>query len=275
MFASRNFSIFIICICTVSYCNSTDNQFTPKRIKEFADHLFIEKDYERAFYEYERFLFLTNNTYDDTIIFNTGLCFQYLERYELATELFKNIISQSADSTYIKKAALSLYHSYYLNKQWYTIVEMTPSTDGEFYYYYYAHTMLIDKPLELNFFDSITDTVFLNAIWSIEQERQNIIDKSPVFAGILSASIPGLGKAYYDRNGDALFAFATIIGSGLLSYQALKENRFLLGAISGFASATLYMGSIYGSYLGVKWFNKQQKLHWRIKLDSIKPSISF
>ena len=99
--------------------------------------------------------------------------------------------------------------------------------------------------------------------------------KSPVLAGLLSAVVPGLGKFYAGKNGEAVSSFTS---NAILGFQFWEHQRTL-----GFKSfrtmtfaalfAAFYLGNIYGSAVSVKVLQTQnyEKLDNNIMLDIAVP----
>jgi TM2 domain-containing membrane protein YozV len=87
-----------------------------------------------------------------------------------------------------------------------------------------------------------------------EQKR-----KSPVKAAMFSAILPGSGKWYLGRKGQAITSFLTVgLLAGIASEFVVKngwKNFYSLSAVS--ATAIFYGGNIYGSYYLGKQLNKR------------------
>ncbi len=110
-----------------------------------------------------------------------------------------------------------------------------------------------------------------NAIFEIGKTNgKGIPYKNPVVAGILSAVIPGSGRAYSGRLGDGLFSFILIVGSSSLAYSYYEEDKELPAYGLGIFSLLLYVGDIYGSVISAKLFNKHSRekhLNERLNAD--------
>lgn len=77
--------------------------------------------------------------------------------------------------------------------------------------------------------------------------------KSPILAGILSGIIPGSGKYYAGRRGEAVSAFIAVTGLGLVTYENYRKTgpgSFRTIAF-GSAFALAYTANIYGAVLTV------------------------
>jgi len=80
--------------------------------------------------------------------------------------------------------------------------------------------------------------------------------QSPLIAGILSAFIPGIGRAYAGRTMDGILGFWTFCLLGTSANQTLKDNRTIAGPLFLTLTAVAYFGEIYGSWRAAKYYQK-------------------
>jgi hypothetical protein len=81
--------------------------------------------------------------------------------------------------------------------------------------------------------------------------------RSPLLSASMSAILPGSGRAYCGRWGDALVNLIVVgasAGGSVALWESDREFALTLGVLSAF----FYAGNVYGSYVGAKWFNEQQ-----------------
>jgi len=86
-----------------------------------------------------------------------------------------------------------------------------------------------------------------SVLQDIFSDYHAIPKKNRLTAGMLSAIIPGLGRIYSGRTGDALFSFATVLlpaGAGYYYYAI--DNDIGLYIAAGFAGL-FYIGELYGA----------------------------
>ncbi|TAE25134.1 MAG: hypothetical protein EAZ91_19615 [Cytophagales bacterium] len=78
--------------------------------------------------------------------------------------------------------------------------------------------------------------------------------RSPLVAGVLSAVVPGLGKAYAGKPKQGLAAFLPILSMAALTYEGLRKDGPRSARFIGFGSlfTLFYVGNIWGSVLSVK-----------------------
>jgi hypothetical protein len=94
--------------------------------------------------------------------------------------------------------------------------------------------------------------------------------KSPVIAGILSGIIPGSGKFYSGKRGEAISAFIATTGLGLVTWENYRRNGLnSFGTIVfGTAFAFSYTANIYGAVVTVNIIETEFR-------ENVKNSILF
>ena len=86
-------------------------------------------------------------------------------------------------------------------------------------------------------------------------EYQDLPQKSPVLAGVMSAIIPGSGYMYAGHYGDGITAFLI---NGLFiagTITGINQENYAVGAIVGGIGLPFYFGNIYGSANAAKKWN--------------------
>jgi tetratricopeptide (TPR) repeat protein len=102
----------------------------------------------------------------------------------------------------------------------------------------------------------------------VELDRyQELPEKSPVLAGIMSAILPGSGYFYAEHYGDGITAFLI---NGLFiagTVAAINQENYAVAGIVGGIGVPFYLGNIYGSANAAKKWNHgvrnevNQKIH--------------
>ena len=90
----------------------------------------------------------------------------------------------------------------------------------------------------------------------VKLKNPSLSNRSPLVAGILSAFIPGIGRAYAGRTMDGLMGFWTFCLLGTSANQSLKDNRTIAGPLFLTLTAVAYFGEIYGSWRAAKYYQK-------------------
>jgi len=89
---------------------------------------------------------------------------------------------------------------------------------------------------------------------SYAEELRNHKRKHPWLAGVMSAAIPGLGKAYLGKPGHGLSSLTSFIAFGIQAYEGYRRqgakspHLYIFGA----AATAVYIANIWGSVLMVK-----------------------
>jgi len=98
----------------------------------------------------------------------------------------------------------------------------------------------------------------INGLKVLLEEAGSFEMKKPYIAGILSAVIPGSGKAYSDDPKNGFLAFSIIALYTWQSFRAFEEDG--IGSVYGWTFGALaiifYAGNIYGSYKSALKINK-------------------
>jgi hypothetical protein len=79
-------------------------------------------------------------------------------------------------------------------------------------------------------------------------------DKSPAKAVLLSAVIPGAGRAYAGRKHDAFTSFMLFAMSTTFAVQTYREERPFAAPIFIGLATIIYGGELYGAYRTAKYY---------------------
>ncbi len=253
------------------------NLFSLQNRKKFADYLFCNKDYLRAFDEYKIYLSEVNN---DTIKFKIALGFRKMRRYGEALDYLKSLFFNSkfaiqARNEYFK----TLLMANKINAIRRYIKEPIFITGDS-----------LKVPLKLFYVakmfgnTNLPDSNELKKIFTPEEYSQidrfywtkkNLPLKSLTKAGILSALIPGLGKIYTQNYGDGITAFLFTAALGTLAYANFKaRHKFRAWLFSGL-TALFYSGNIYGSVASAQIFNAKIAFDFRKKLKLYLEKVNY
>jgi hypothetical protein len=105
---------------------------------------------------------------------------------------------------------------------------------------------------------------------AISEEVRRHRSKSPFVAGLLSGIIPGSGKLYAGKRGEAFSTFLSTVGLGLVTWENYNKNglnNFWTIAF-GTVFAVSYVANIYGSVFTVRVMETEYK-------NNVKSSILF
>ena len=90
---------------------------------------------------------------------------------------------------------------------------------------------------------------------SLLDRYQELPEKSPVLAGVMSAILPGSGYIYAEHYGDGITAFLI---NGLFiagTVTAIHQENYAVAGIVGGVGVPFYLGNIYGSANAAKKWN--------------------
>lgn len=246
----------------------------PKSVYEFVKHLYCEGDYLRASLESLRlkeiapprdshFVAGSNFPFEDSVNFILGKSYQNLSDYENSSYYFLKFfdsnspLKEVAAKEYIKTKFLQ-WDKLYLDKNF--------SIDEGYHLlpFYYIYKLLS----ELKSFNCVDPIEKLKKVEDPSAQlfiaencaKLNSLEyKSPLTAGIFSAIIPGSGKIYTHNYSDGIMSFLLTALFGYLAYDNFKANHDFRGGLFAAIGTFFYAGSIYGSIISAKIFNKEAK----------------
>lgn len=245
------------------------NFHSPENVKAFADYLFCEKDYLRAYNEYSNYLL---NSYNDSVEFKSALALQSIGSFDDALLQFSHI---SVDSKFYTDSRCEYFRTMFLEKDFTGLLNFKLTVDSTKQDYSFLSklkmiSMLLSAqklPAMDNFISpfSQAEKVYLKKFYEWEV---NPAYKSPLLAGILSTVIPGLGKIYTENYTDGLFAaFLTGI-FGYISYTDFKAGHNVRGWIFTGVAAFFYSGNIYGSIAAAQIYNAKIKFNFETEVQN-------
>jgi hypothetical protein len=108
------------------------------------------------------------------------------------------------------------------------------------------------------------------SLLNLSAEMKSHKSKSPFAAGLMSGIIPGSGKLYAGKKGEAVTAFLSTVGLGLVTWENYRKsgiNSFKT-IIFGSAFAVTYIANIYGAVFSVRIMEKEYN-------ENVKSTILF
>lgn len=255
--------IFLVLILTsINFAQDEINYFSNENRLRFGDYLFCEIDYLRAIDEYKLVLKEKNS---DSLKFKIALAYQKLGKYYESENSLKELFnSQQLHNDAKFEYAKTLY----LSKRFSLLNEIV--SDNSF--------IETSKRNEIQKLHHLTQLYSLQAIEdsskffqpfnqneSVELlkfyiRRQNLGNKSPALAAILSAVVPGLGKIYTGNYGDGVTAFLLTGVLTFLSIDNFNAQHDFRGWLFAGLAAYFYAGNIYGSAASAQLFNANLRI---------------
>ncbi len=243
--------------------------YGSEEILAFADELFRLGDYSRAAIEYLRYSFLyPDEKCAKQSLFRAGLCKEYSKKYDEARIIYAQL-ALSADPYTMQFPKYRIPLTFFMQNSLDSAFESIDTINaGECYgALQYLRGWIFLRKREYNSALSIFQHISANASnssisGSLDylilrcKTTKDLSYRSPFFAGLLSTFIPGMGRGYCGRWGDAFFSFAVVgIASGLAAYM-WKDDPAFSYTMAGIGSF-FYIGNIYGSVKGAKVYNEE------------------
>ncbi len=255
--------IFLVLILTsINFAQDEINYFSNENRLRFGDYLFCDNDYLRAIDEYKLVLKEKNS---DSLKLKIALAYQKLGKYYESENSLKELFnSQQLHNDAKFEYAKTLY----LSKRFSLLNELV--SDNSF--------IETSKRNEIQKLHHLTQLYSLQAIEdsskffqpfnqneSVELlkfyiRKQNLENKSPALAAILSAVIPGLGKIYTGNYGDGITAFLLTGVLTFLSIDNFHAQHDFRGWLFAGLAAYFYAGNIYGSAASAQLFNANLRI---------------
>ena len=246
--------------------------YSPENVLKFANHLYEQGDYLRAVNEYQRYLYYQPED-SNKIQYRIALCYRLGGKPEQAIQIFSSFLEKSEDNELISNSYYQIGASYFLMEDY----EKTTS--------YFASSIehIRDNRLRAESQQLIGLSLLKQQKWlEAEKSFKEILNsdigeigrkakvynefalggrqlprRSPLLAGLFSTVLPGAGRLYTGRIGDALNSVFIIGVTGWQAYDGF--NRDGPSSIKGWTLGTIcgifYVGNIYGSAISARVFN--------------------
>jgi len=256
--------------------NNLEKHFANIFLEGFAKELYSQKDYERAYNEFDRYIFINKGKLNlDTTYLYLAKCSIGLKKYDNANKILKNLLDFPYDkrNTELIDSVIRFYsYSLFLQGKNEISIEvlnneshMDTSADKS--------SLIALNYLQLRNYKLSRETILRknpvnSEILSLIDAGEKISYKSPLLAGLFSSIIPGVGKIYTERTWDGLFSLVSI---GILTWRAyagFHEDRYNSTSFwfYGSLSLLLYAGNIYGSVKSAELYNEQLNLNYNLKI---------
>ncbi len=247
--------------------------FSAPNLLSFADDLYLQKDYARAAGEYSRFLIAYPDSPRVATCRKLIACQEKIGLYPQALRTFTflpdSVWQKDCDWVNRRQRLLFRVADYAELQNTATYFFCSPDTQKillgfvawrqQNYASAYAQFNQVNAPSELK----------LRCL-SLTDAAVRTPHKSPWLAAGMSAIIPGSGKFYLGRKTDALLSLLTTGVAGWRTYVAFDNDGLNTrsGWIYGGLTAFFYGGTIYGSYIGAKIYNRQQHEAAEVRLEA-------
>ena len=282
----------LIFVMFASVASAQVDYYSSENVLQFADFLFEEGDYLRAAGEYQRYLYyarLENTPPEESqtpenqttlrnareaIHYKIALCYRLGGESMRAIDTFKTLLQKHPQSPFASRAYYQLGVSYFLMEQFSDAVQFLQKTlpritDARLHteakqliglaYLMQKQWREADEvfmAVQTSAGAIVTDKAAMYRQYAVQ--GANLPNRNPFLAGILSTMLPGAGRFYTGRTGDAI---ASLIIVGFTGWQAYDGfNRDGITSVKGWTFGTIggafYLGNIYGSVISARVYNR-------------------
>jgi len=269
----RYFIMFFLIIVSHDFIIGQESYFTPENILKYASNLKNEGDFLRAADEYQRFIFLNKDSAsEDSIYYLIGKCYQQGSNFELANKYYNHNFKSPIliEETRYQKAVILTkqdqfkksvdYVDSVINKITFNSIKAKMNILKGFDYINLHNWEFAKRQIDGLVSDK-SDNQSIRQLSEIIEKGENLKYKSPLFAGLFSAIVPGSGKLYTGKKQDALYSFLLTSICYWQAYDGFHKQG--INSFKGWAyfavGTVFYTGNIYGSIVSAKIYNQRIK----------------
>ncbi len=267
--------LLLLVLATVSPLHADDGAvlLTGDLQLKIADAFMEEGEYYRAVTEYKKFLILfPDSGKADYASFEIGMAYFKGEEYGAAARSFLAVREKYPESRYAVQAGYLEGMSQWKMKNYdrarvalESLLEQHP--DSEYAPRSLAAICLaaldenkaeVCRQALMRFLDRYPGhpgEENVREAAALIDRYQELPEKSPVLAGVMSAILPGSGYIYAEHYGDGITAFLI---NGLFiagTITAIHQENYAVAGIVGGVGVPFYLGNIYGSANAAKKWN--------------------
>lgn len=250
-----------------------------------ADSFLEEGEYYRAVTEYKRFLiFFPESPRGEYALYRIGIACYLGDEHTDAVRAFKKLADRYPEGSCLVPAryfeGLSLWKMNDLAGAVEVFTYLAQRASPSFASRALAAWSLLEldrddpsaaKALLQRFITDFPEHLLIAHVieaLSLVAQYQDLPQKSEVFAGILSAILPGAGYVYAGRYGDGLTSFL-VNGLFVAGTVTAVNNEWLPAAgVSGGMGLPFYVGNIYGSANAARKWNRAIRNEMRARITA-------
>lgn len=264
-------SSLLMCLFQVS--NAQQNLFDYANSLQFARYLVTSGQYDYASEEYERLFFLHPG--DTVVVLEMARTYRLDVNCPKLSSLFDQLQS---DKNLTPPEELNKEYLRYslkckiLSDDYFSSSSLLQPAEKAFFdlsYYWIneKHKLAFSYNNENRELLTLHNPELFNLTNRFEQEKF----KKPALAALMSAIVPGSGKAYSKRWGDALVSLLFISSNSYASYRAFKKkgSDSVHGWIFGTLAISFYSANIWGSAKASKEYNTNIKTRYQKNAEII------
>ena len=247
--------------------------YAPENVRKFADFLYEQGDYLRAADEYQRYLFYKPQD-TDQIHYKIAVSYRFGGKTEQAIQGFETLLRTDPKSQFASRAYYQIGATYFSQGQFERsvqflgealprITDTRQHTEAEqliglsyLKQKRWSEASEVFKTLQASDVMSIREKAVVYHDYAEKGAR--LSTRSPFLAGTLSTIVPGAGRLYTGRLGDALTSLVTVGITGWQAYDGFRRDG--ISSAKGWTLGTLcgifYVGNIYGSVISARVYNR-------------------
>ncbi len=266
--------LMLLCFSQGDVRAESVNLYTPENIRRFADFLYDEGDYLRAAGEYQRYLFYQPQD-SEHIQYKIAFCYRLGGESEQAIRAFEALLKNHPDSPLRNRAYYQIGASYFLLEQFEQselflhetmqhIVDVRYRSESE-QLIGLSYLMRKKWPEASEVFKKLQESdlaeVRSKATLYLDYAEQGtrLPTRSPFLAGLFSTVLPGSGRLYTGRTGDAITSLLIVGVTGWQAYDGFRRDG--IASVKGWSLGTIggifYLGNIYGSIISAQVYNRE------------------
>ena len=274
-------------LLSVAFAEKPIEYYAPENVRKFADFLYEEGDYLRAAGEYQRYLFYRSGlkarlesvatgagTDGEQIRYKIAICYRFAGQTEQAIQGFETLLQTHPEGQFASRAYYQIGATYFLTDQFEQsvrflrgalphIADTRQHAEAEqligLSYLMQKQWSEAGKVFEaLQKSGTLMVSEKAKVYHNYAEAGARLPTRSPFLAGMLSTIVPGAGRFYTGRIGDALNSLFVVGITGWQAYDGFRRDG--ISSVKGWTIGTLsgifYVGNIYGSVISARVYNR-------------------
>ncbi len=240
---------------------------------KFARYLHSTRQYSFAAHEYERINFLWPN--DSNVVLELVQTYRLnhqCEKFETAGKLLSLDNRLYTNPVYTKEYLRYALQCKINEPEFSELSSLLPPEDEAFYTL--SHFLIHRKYNDAFLFNRTHSDLLKSAHHELMDLTGRFEDqkyKKPGIALLLSSIVPGSGKAYTGRWGDALISFLFVTTNAYASYRAFNKKgvKSANGWIFGGIAISFYSANLFGSFKAARQHNETLQSTYQQNAENI------
>ncbi len=248
----------------------------------FADYLYSREEYYRAIGEYKRYLFLAPEGPEAAFAsLRIAECYAHGKRWGEALDAMEEFLRGYGASPLQERGRLlrarvlmELGREEEARNELERLLETKPAESVAAEVWYLTALSLARESRWLEADEALRQGGSQSRLFGAAQGMRQVLaeaatgrSKSPAFAGVLAAAIPGAGHLYCERPGDGAVAFVVTGAFAWATVEAFQQDHEALGFGLGFITLAFYAGNIFSAVNVAHKYNDREERRLRLRLS--------